>query len=281
MNGWLIYDQKGLERNRWFIETLCVTATEEGLNLHLIKAELLSFGIKNGNTFLAYNGREVCPPDFALVRTIAPLLSLQLEKMGVRLFNSAKVSTICNDKRITHLCFADIGVPMADTAFLESFSTDFAQFDYPSVLKSSSGHGGSEVFLVSSKEDAAVHAGAFHDHHCLLQKPVTLGKDVRVYLLDGEILATFERCSATDFRSNFSLGGTACLTTPTPDMLNIIKKVIRQLSPWFVGVDFTFDQNGTPLLNEIEDIVGMRMLYKFTDIEIHRHLILSLKNHLA
>lgn len=281
MNGWLIYDQKGRERNRWFIEALCVTATEEGLGLLLIEAELLSFGIKNGNTFLAYNGREVCPPDFALVRTIAPLLSLQLEKMGVRLFNSAEISAVCNDKRMTHLCFADIGVHMADTVFLESFSTNFAQFDYPSVLKSSAGHGGSEVFLVSSKEDAATHAGSFCDQRCLLQNPVTLGKDVRVYLLDGEILAAVERRSATDFRSNFSLGGTACLTAPTQDMLNVIEKVIRKLSPWFVGVDFTFDQNGMPLLNEIEDIVGTRMLYKFTDIEIHHHLILSLKNHLT
>jgi len=36
--------------------------------------------------------------------------------------------------------------------------------------------------------------------------------------------------------------------------------------PDFVGIDFIFS-DGKPYLNEIEDVVGTRMLYKLTDLD--------------
>ena len=92
---------------------------------------------------------------------------------------------------------------------------------------------------------------------------------MRVYLLDGRVLAAVERTSETDFRSNFSLGGKVRLFAPDESMLKVVEEVKSSLDPLFVGVDFTF-RKGEPLLNEIEDVVGTRMLYKLTDLPVHR-----------
>lgn len=35
-----------------------------------------------------------------------------------------------------------------------------------------------------------------------------------------------------------------------------------------MGIDFLIDENGEFLFNEIEDVVGARMLYQLTDINL-------------
>ena len=45
------------------------------------------------------------------------------------------------------------------------------------------------------------------------------------------------------------------------------EKAAQLLQVSLVGVDFVFHQ-GKPYLNEIEDAVGTRMLYQFTDVQI-------------
>ena len=103
----------------------------------------------------------------------------------------------------------------------------------------------------------------------LVQQPVTPGKDVRVYMLDGEIIFAALRSCDTDFRSNFSLGGQIAPYVPCDEMRRVAKIVSERLSPFYVGIDFTFDSEGRPLLNEVEDVVGARMLYRLTDLQIH------------
>ena len=46
-----------------------------------------------------------------------------------------------------------------------------------------------------------------------------------------------------------------------------VKKVIRLFDFDFVGIDFIFN-NGKMVFNEIEDVVGSRMVYTYTDIDI-------------
>ncbi len=266
MKGWLIYDEVGRMRNGWFIDRLISCAANNKLNLELIRAEDLVFGVKDGKIEFYVRGREVAVPDFAICRTIFPLLSKSLEKAGAHVYNSALVSAVCNDKRATHLYFANLGIPMAATCFCDKTSFCAQNYDYPAVLKSVDGHGGKEVYMVNSPEEAERTLNAVAGKGFLLQKPVKKGEDVRVYLLNGRILAAVKRRSEIDFRSNFSRGGKAELVMPTGEMEQVTSLVYQQLRPMFVGVDFVFDMWGNPLLNEIEDVVGTRMLYELTNL---------------
>ena len=75
------------------------------------------------------------------------------------------------------------------------------------------------------------------------------------------------RVSEKDFRSNFCLGGKAMEYELSPWEKNEVQKVIDQFNISYAGLDFIFD-NGKIIFNEMEDVVGARMLYTYTDIDI-------------
>ena len=75
------------------------------------------------------------------------------------------------------------------------------------------------------------------------------------------------RISDKDFRSNFCLGGRAEVYNLSDEEREKVEKVIRLFDFDFVGIDFIFN-NGKIVFNEIEDVVGSRMVYTYTDIDI-------------
>lgn len=139
---------------------------------------------------------------------------------------------------------------------------------FPYVLKSVDGHGGSEVFLVKTKEEknklkAEYSSGRRFVSQKLCSSP---GRDLRVYVLGGKVLAGAMRSSASDFRSNYSLGGTAEIVQVPQNIASVAERIAAKLQSDFVGVDFIFDGDDA-VVNEVEDVVGTRMLYDLTDLD--------------
>lgn len=252
--GWLIYDSKGAERNRWFIGECLRLAAEKGLSLGL--------KIYDGAPFESH-------PDFALVRTISPALSADLQGAGARLFNSSAVSCLANDKWQTYLSAKAMGIVTLPTQ-LSACSKEDSSFGYPVVVKSRDGHGGAEVYKIDSQIE---YQTFFKDH--LAERYITqafcseVGKDLRVYVLGGRILAGVLRTSKVDFRSNFSLGGTVeCIPVPQ-EIQKVVESLQEKYAFDFVGIDF-IRHEGQWVLNEIEDVVGSRMLYQTTSLDVAR-----------
>lgn len=251
MRGYLIYDHEGEKRNRWFIDELIKTAKKYTLELELLTVDRNEpFSL---NTF----------PDFALVRVICPQINDYLEKNGVKVFNNFKTSYFANNKWNTYLLAKKLGIETMNTTLPEHAE----KLGFPFVAKSLDGHGGSEVFLVKSQIEYDEVAKKLGNNLLLQEKCSDVGKDVRVYSLDGEIIASILRESESDFRSNFSLGGNVSVFEATAEMKKTVKKLHNELGYSLVGIDF-ISNNGKWILNEIEDVVGTRMLYKCTDINI-------------
>ena len=85
--------------------------------------------------------------------------------------------------------------------------------------------------------------------------------------MPGKILAAVLRRSETDFRSNFSLGGEVSLVDPPAEICEMVETLQTKFAFDFVGVDFIRDE-GKWILNEIEDVVGSRMLYKTANLDV-------------
>ncbi len=259
MDGWLIYDERGFKRNKWFACELI-----KHLNCKLIIVERLEFGADKG-IYYKYDGEYLPAPDYAIQRAIYPMLSYTLEADGTRVFNSARVCEICNDKRKTHLLAAGLGIPTVKTAFSDKLFLNVPEL--PFIIKSAGGHGGSEVFMAQNKIELAGALDSIRDRGLLFQRTVSdIGVDKRVYVLGGKILACVYRRAKSGFKSNFSLGGEAFLCDVSAEEMDIVDKIVNELKPDFAGVDFIYDE-GKPMLNEVEDIVGTRMLYELTDID--------------
>lgn len=264
MRGLLIYERHESVRNHRFIEYWLETAKVKQVDLRLVLIEELAFGLKNNKPFLTVNGEEVMA-DFAVVRAKKPLLSHHLERMGIAVFNPAHVSEILNDKRRTHAMFQD-DFPMMDTAFVEGDSP--SPFPYPVVVKSSAGCGGREVRLCDNEESYRTALKDFAYSAVVQPLCDTPGRDVRVYMLGKKILQGMLRYSDTeDFRANFGLHHCARPIDIPDDIRRMALEAADRFDFGLVGVDFIFD-HGRALFNEAEDVVGTRMLYQYTDIDI-------------
>ena len=262
MIGYLIYEKSNVDRNRFYIDTFMKAANRRQVDLRLITVDEMAYGTRDGHPFA-----EPGDMDFAVMRCMQPMLSRHLEDMGVPVFNNALVSEICNDKRRTHQFLTANGLPTLPTAFV---NTDMPRhpFDYPVVVKASGGCGGRKVFMCQNQQEYLEKLSIIAPDNAVVQPLCdTPGRDVRIYMLAGKPIQAMLRYSEQDFRSNFGLHGTAKPTEATDEMLAMCEKIADLLHPDLVGVDFIFHQ-GKTYINEIEDAVGTRMLYQFTDMDI-------------
>ena len=243
MNGILVYDDAGAERNRWLIGRLIEEGVRRGLRLRSVSAKD------------ALSERDV---GFAVVRTIAPELSERLEARGVWVFNNAQTSRVANDKWETYRLARSLSLPVLPTRLWAGER---------GVVKSVDGHGGSEVFLVQGEGDARAVKEKLASRRAVVQPLCSEpGLDMRVYVLGGRAIAAMVRRSEHDFRSNFSLGGRAERSEADAEQLAAVKAIVEALRCDFVGIDF-IRHEGKWILNEVEDVVGTRMLYAHTGID--------------
>ena len=94
----------------------------------------------------------------------------------------------------------------------------------------------------------------------------TPGQDLRVWLLGGEIYAACLRRSATDFRSNYCLGGSAAVYPLSPAERAQVSNIAALVQADYYAIDFVRHQ-GRWVFNELEDTVGARMLYDLTALD--------------
>lgn len=264
MLAWLIYDVAGAEKNTDYIQMHHRLAEEFGIQLRLVLdtevQELLAQG-------------QGAYPGFCFMRTRLPQLSRQLERRGIRVFNSAFVSEICNDKGKTiQYIQAHTNVPVIPTKCYEreSLSQKFLEQNQNSVIKAVDGHGGEQVFLTS--ESYGLIEKKLGTSDFILQPFISgEGKDIRVYVIGNEIIGAVERTASVGFKSNFSLGGEIRPYEVGGELGQYVQSICRIFSFGMVGIDFLVNESGHILLNEIEDVVGARMFYQcYPQIDILR-----------
>ena len=265
---WLLYTEYGAEKNAPFIAMLKDAGDRLGLTGQLMIAEDLSFS----DSDILYRGERITPPAFALNRTYDAVactdvvLARRLEACGVPVYNGAEVSLLAGDKYRTYRTFKSV-VPMMKTVLWGDVMQDgeiTLPFPYPVVAKPRDSHGGTGVTLCP--DAAALRRYADTQKDFLIQETADPGRDVRVYMVGGEIFGAVERRAdrSSDIRANFSLGGSVSRYELSGDETRLVRKIAEALSAQgnfiFGGIDLIF-RGGKAYLNEIEDAAGTRMLY--------------------
>ena len=270
--GWLLYEESDLNNNRDF----AVYIEKEGLNYDLrietVRTAQLSMGVLEGGTlFIRKDGRESLP-DFVIARHRDALISEQFEYMGIPVFNGSRVCALCNDKRRTHQFLA--GLPMLKTTFINHrYAVAPPPDAYPLVIKPATNHGGEKVRVVDNEYEWREAADDILPQDMLMQQVAgQAGQDLRVYVLFGEIVAAVMRTAKQGFLSNFKRGGGVGLHTLTTAERSLVQAVIDRFAQTgaplcLAGVDLLY-HNDAPVLSEVEDVVGSRMLYKVSNIDI-------------
>jgi RimK family alpha-L-glutamate ligase len=275
MNVWLIYREEDTKKNAWYIKQYLSLGAKYGMDISLVLTEDLTLlCLEQGNMVLLC-GQEVNLPELAIVRTIDPLLSKHLETAGITVVNNSRVSEICNDKARTYQEIASRKLPMVPTTICkrEDLKQQLKNMTQKTVVKTVDGHGGQEVFLLDPNGDhlaqdiQEILTTSTSDF--VIQPMIGVKhQDLRVYVLGNQILAAILRTSKVGFKANYSLGGDVVEYYLSEEETKKVHQIIEHFCFDLVGIDFIVGDDNTLIFNEIEDVVGARMLYECTSIDI-------------
>ena len=248
--GLILYNDQDSFRNRWFIERCLKELNSRKFSLKYYDERSIIVPYFNHEKF-----------DFLINRSRDFKVAAQFEKDGIRCFNNAHTNEIANDKYKTCEFFIKHKIPC-----IKTYRSISKLSEFPLVMKSIDGHGGKEVYLINSKEEAEEIKTKKSHKTFIFQKFMKNSGDLRIYILGNKVIGAVLRQNAQDFRSNFSLGGSVSKYEPDEALKQLAIKISKLLKADFIGVDFLKTDEGF-IANEIEDPVGSRMLYETSNID--------------
>ena len=266
---WLLYQQEDLSANRDYARLMRENGLKRDMKIETVLTRDLTLLMdENGTPSCLHKGRKE-RPDAVIARMREPLYSRHFERMGVPVFNGSEVCRICNDKRQT-LQFLS-GLPMPRTTFLTPF-TPMPQ-DGPVIVKPACSHGGDRVELVETQFQWNDALEALQGEPALMQSVTRRpGRDLRVYVLFGQIVAGVMRTAKSGVVSNYKRGGNVALHDLSREERQLAEEVIARFDAagaplCFAGVDLLYEDYG-PVVGEVEDVVGSRMLYRVSNLDV-------------
>lgn len=241
---------------------------------------------KKGHTINVYTNIELAnitkienKPDFVLFWDKDIPLAKRLEKMGLRLFNSATAIENCDNKALTYIELKGI-VKMPKTIIAPMTyrnigynNTDFVKnsintLGLPVVIKECFGSFGQQVYLAESYEKA-IDIVKNTNEPLIFQEFIaeSKGKDIRINMVGNNAVASMLRYNDNDFRANITNGGSMKNYTPTEKEIEIAQKVCKVLNLDFGGVDILFGKDG-PIVCEVNSNAHFKNIYDCTGVNV-------------
>lgn len=231
--------------------------------------------------------------DFILVRTMPPGSLEQvvfrmnalarMESTGVCVVNSAKCIESAVDKFQTTYRLRERGLPVPRTWTCETAEAAMAAFQKAGgdcVVKPLFGSEGRGILRVSEEElalrvfrtleriQAVLYVQEFIPHP---------GWDLRVMVLDGQILGGMRRYAVDGFRTNVSQGGRSEIAAVSDVEAEWAKTAASAVGATIAGVDILYGPDGQGYVIEVNGVPGWKAFRNVTGIDVADRLIASLE----
>lgn len=226
-------------------------------------------------------------PDFVVFLDKDILLASYLKQNGIPVFNDPDVIETCDNKAKQYIKLAKAGIPMPKTIIAPKVYPNFTiqnsgyyekvleQFGLPLIMKEGHGSFGMKVYLIESEEDFYAKVDELRGIDYVFQQFIasSRGRDIRVNIVGGEIVAAMYRSSETDFRANITNGGVASVIELSEEQKSIALQAADAVGAEFAGVDLLFGENGQPLVCEVNAAAHIRNIYNVTGINVADKMI--------
>lgn len=234
-------------------------------------------------------------PDFAVLLDKDILLGFYLKSRGVPVYNDPAVIGLCDNKATQYIRLAEVGLPMPKTiiapkvypnfSILESgyFERVIAALGLPMVIKEGHGSFGMKVYLIQNENEFYEKVESLRGVDFVFQEFIasSRGRDIRVNIVGGEIVAAMQRRSETDFRANITNGGQASLIELTDRQRVVALQAAEAVGAEFAGVDLLFGENEEPLVCEVNAAAHIRNILNVTGINVADAMIAYILEDLA
>lgn len=164
-------------------------------------------------TFFSASSSDDEKPMWVMDRSNSNRVSFMLEQMGVKCFPCSYATMIANDKALSHALLADV-LSAPDSILMLPRNVDeeevlaYSGKEYPYIMKTVSGHGGTGVHKVYSSEQREEIVDAAQGktiRQFITQKACARGDDLRVYVMEDEIVgAVLRKVSEGHWQANYA-----------------------------------------------------------------------------
>ncbi|MBO0601339.1 RimK family alpha-L-glutamate ligase [Sporosarcina sp. E16_3] len=221
-------------------------------------------------------------PDFVIFLDKDILLANFLKNSGIPVFNDPDVIETCDNKAIQYLELSKQGIPMPETIIAPKVYPNFTiknsgyyeqvleRLGLPMIIKEGHGSFGMKVYLIETEEQFYEKTDELRGIDYLFQEFIanSRGRDIRVNIVGGEIVAAMYRHSETDFRANITNGGVATVIELTEPQKALAIQAAHAVGAEFAGVDLLFGDNEEPLVCEVNAAAHIRNIYNITGINV-------------
>lgn len=267
-----------------------------------MESELYNLGVFTqvvaNDEFVAYidNGLVKCDlnVDFVLYFDKDKYVAELLEKSGIRVFNSARATAVCDDKMLTHITLVNSGIPMPTTLSgalcYNSNGKPSRQYlqkaadvlGLPVVVKECYGSYGEQVYLARTFDELAEITERIKMKPYIFQRYVSesAGRDMRVIVIGGKVVCGMLRHSSTDFRSNSHLGGKATACEVPEDVARMCERAAKIIGLDYCGVDVLLSD--PPQICEVNSNAMFSAMEQATNVNVARkyseHIVKTIKS---
>lgn len=218
--------------------------------------------------------------DFVLYLDKDRYVAELLEKAGYKLYNSIDSIIKCDDKMLTHICLANEGIKMPTSISSTLCYTDNGNRDYlkpviekiglPMIVKENYGSLGKQVYFAENYEQLLeIENKLIHVPH-IFQEFVSSskGKDYRIIVIGGKVVAYMKRENPNSYLSNLATGGTASKVKLPGNYLEIAEKCAKILGLDYCGVDILEGPNKEPIVSEVNSNAFYEGIEKTTGVNV-------------
>ncbi len=278
MTGWLIHNEylqsgKFKEMEERFVQE----ADKAGVTLICMSNTKVMAVLAGGDSW-----RSDPFPDFALFLDKDILLALYLEGREIPVFNSAHAIEICDSKAKTHLALWNDRLPMPKTIsapmtyanigytnlnFLEKVENEIS---YPLIIKESYGPFGRQVYFIPDREKMIQKTKELQGKSFVYQEYIesSHGRDIRLQVVGGKVVAAMLRTNDSDFRANITNGGKMISYQPSSKQCELACRACQATGAEFAGVDLLFDKEDRMLVCEVNSNAHFINLEQCTGVNI-------------
>ncbi|MBQ8398795.1 MAG: RimK family alpha-L-glutamate ligase [Clostridia bacterium] len=243
----------------------------------------------SGELFSPVGQQNKLSADFCLFWDKDVPLCLALEKSGMRCYNSSQAILLCDDKALTAQALSEMNIPMPKTLIAPKTYTnigyctkDFldraeAFLSYPMVIKQRCGSFGAQVYLAQNRADACDILDRCGGNEVILQEFIktSVGRDLRINIVNGEMQGCMLRYNDDDFRSNITNGGKMRAFVPDADYVNAAIDAARAVGAYFAGVDVMFGKDG-PIVCEVNASPHFKSTLEATGVNLADKILESI-----
>lgn len=281
MNGIIITNQQ-IGHNAYKIDRLQDEFKKVGVAIEVFVNNGTLAVIKNNDVQI-----NLPKNDFIIYLDKDIYLARLLEKAGHRLFNRADFIKLCDDKVLTFIACSNMNIKMPTTYAgpLVYFNLEKTHFDFlnsvekelgfPMVVKKVYGSLGEGVYLVNDRNELDNLYAGICRNPVLFQKYVksSKGHSIRALVVDGKVLGVFKRKNDRDFRSNFGVSADGEPIAEPKKYVDFAQDVANKLNIEYAGIDLLDDEDGEPILCEINSNAFFEEFEKVTKLNAAKAIV--------